>query len=460
MKHELGRRPVILLALGLISGLVSVEHPVLALGSIALLWAAQGLVWRLAVVAALVGGAILSPPTAVRFAGLRPFLGEASVVDVPSVSSSGQVCEIRSQGLVFSLLAPREPILSPGDLVKVSGDAWPFPERLRDVSSLRLISGTVKASKGGIVVLRQGPAPYRWAVLWRSRFMEFVRKTTDPHAAAAIDALCFNATADLDDETYANLQRSGTVHIISASGLHVFIFALGLSAVLSLFPIPRGWRLFVIFTVLCLYAVGAGMRPPVVRSVAMAAILGGATLIRREPDLLSALGLTDVGSLLWRPIAVYDIGFQLSFVTVGALGMFLSYPNRSPVSPLKGLASGVIEVSKASFVATLASAPLTAYYFGYVSVVSIPANILIALSLPAITLTAFAALPLFGLLPALSVGLMVGIVQPLSGWVLWVVQSFGSLSFAAFQVPTFSPWWIAPYYAFCLLLWRPRARPV
>ena len=111
--------------------------------------------------------------------------------------------------------------------------------------------------------------------------------------------------------------------------------------------------------------------------------------------------------------------------------MFVQLSDDESKRAIKRLWEGVLQVSKASLVATIASAPLTAYYFGMVSLVSIPANVLIALTLPALTLSAFFAHAVSGLLPGLAAGIMIVVVQPLTGWVLWVTEAFGSLSFAA-----------------------------
>ena len=82
-----------------------------------------------------------------------------------------------------------------------------------------------------------------------------------------------------------------------------------------------------------------------------------------------------------------------------------------------------------------------------------------AAALPPITLTAFAAHALSGIVPSLSAGLMAVIVENLSGWVIWVANLFGNLSFASLPIPPFSAYWMAPYYLAFLMIWRPRARP-
>lgn len=457
--RELSRRPALLLASSLIVGLVVLEHPLLVLLVLLVLWLAEGFGWKVAVLGSFLLGVLLAPQTAPRVAEERPFLGEAIVDTIPVPSAEGQTCQIESGGERFILYAPTTPLLARGDVVELNGVVRPLSRFAQEAESMRTVSGAIRVEEEGITVRSSGPILYRLGVLWRASFTEFAGKTLEPRSAAAVNALCFNATSDLDGRTYENLRRSGTIHIISASGLHVLIFAMGLNLVLGIFPIPRGLRLILIGAMLVLYAVGAGMRPPVIRSVLMAGILGSASYARREPDLLSALGISAFAYLLWRPVHVYDIGFQLSFVTVAALGMFLPLSEERIATAWQKIREGLLQVCKASLVATLASAPLTAYYFGMVSVVSVPANVLIALTLPVLTLSAFFAHGIFGLWPALGAGMMVGIVQPLSGWVLWVVEMFGSLSFAAISVPAFSAWWMVPYYALMLAFWRPRARP-
>ncbi len=460
MRRELSRRPGLLVCLALAGGLTAWDGPVgiaLALASVAL---GLGAGWRLGITAAFLVGLGLAPAAAPRLSGTRPFRGEAVVTSIPRLSRTRQACEIESGGAFFTLNAPASPTLATGDALELVGQARGLSTGVGRLGAMRRISGTIWVEAEGLKVRRYGAAPFRMGVEWRRSFAAFVDGAIGREAAAATKALCFNVDADLSESTYGNLQRTGTVHIISASGLHVLIFAAGLSFVLAALPIPRGWKLAIVGAVLAIYAIGAGMRPPVVRSVLMAAVLGFATLVRREPDLLSALGVSATAYLLWRPVAVFDVGFQLSFAAVAGLAMFLGLPNEMPTGAVRLLGRQIGEIAKASLVATLATAPLTAYYFGMVSLISVPANILITLVLAPITLTAFFAHLVASLLPGLSQGLMGGLVEPLTGWVLGVVNGMGPLPNAAIGIPNFSAYWMLPYYGAMLLLWRPHVRPV
>lgn len=457
--RELSRRPAVLLGLALAAGLTVREFPLAALVGMGAFACAAGLRWRIAMAAATGIGFLLAPSAGPRAQTIDVFRGEATVANSPRLSGDRQICEVESAGNPYRLIAPGEPVLAAGDLVSLSGELRPAPTDLPEIGDRAAYVGQLFVEPGGLKVVHFGAAPFRQGVAWRKSFVDYVARMMRPESAAAVDALCFNVTSGLEAETYENLQRTGTVHIISASGLHVLIFALGLRFLLALLPIPRGAQLAIIGIVLAIYAIGAGMRPPVVRSVVMAGILGTAGLFRREPDLLSALAAAGAGYLIWRPDAIFDIGFQLSFAAVAGLALLGGRPSRLPAKALPRLTHGVLEAGRASGIATLATAPLTAYYFGAVSLIAIPANVLIALALAPLTLTAFAAHAMSGIVPALSAGLMVGVVEPLSGWVLWVVDTLGPLSFASLSIPAFSAYWMLPYYGVLILFWRPRARP-
>jgi ComEC/Rec2-related protein len=460
MIRELARRPSLLICLALAGGLTAFEGPVGPLLAIAAWCLGGSWGWRACLTAAFILGLVLVPHEVGRIPYRAAFRGEAIVLSTPSLSADGQYCEVESGGRRFMLSAPTRPTLAAGDHLWLSGEVRPITDSMARLGSLRRQTALLRVEDRGIKVHRFGTAIFRLGVLWREDFARFAEARLGPDAAAATKALCFNMDSDLDEKTYENLQRTGTIHIISASGLHVLIFAAGLHFVLGFLPIPRGWQLAIVGLVLVVYAIGAGMRPPVVRSVAMAGILGMASYLRREPDLLSALGATAAGYLLWRPSAIFDLGFQLSFAAVAGLAMFLGMPQELSSRPLRRLLGEVWAVGRASVAATVATAPLTAYYFGTVSIVSVVANVLIAVALPPITLGAFLAHGISPVLPSLSAGISILVIEPLAGWVLFVVNSLGNLSFAAFQPAAFSAYWMLPYFGVVLLTWRPRVRPV
>ncbi len=460
MRTELEKRPLLIACLGLLIGLASgVSWTNLLFLPIALFvvrpWGARTVIAGFCAM-----GLLLSGVTRVDPLSEKMFVaGPATVVSEPRIYREGQSCDVRTSLGEFRFDWNGDPQLSLGDEIWVEGEARPPLGMSGPHLLAKGLRGTLFAKEGDVRVVRDARGLSEVGARWRRAFLEHTAASLSPVAAETTDALCFNVDGKVGAELRENLQRTGTTHIVSASGLHVFILAFAVQWVLSLLPIPRWAQLMLLAVVLACYAAGAGMRPPIVRSVLMAGFVGCAYLCRRESDFLSALAAVALAYLIWKPESVSDIGFQLSFVTVAAFGLYPPFLSAFRTSPAARLVDAARAAMRTSWYATVAASPIVAYHFGIVSVISVVANVLIVVALPGVIVGAMLSLALADLVPAASFGIARFVVEPLAGWVLCVVDSFGSLAFAAFRVPEFSPYWLVPYYAGFLLLWRKRARP-
>ena len=299
--------------------------------------------------------------------------------------------------------------------------------------------GFARFRTGTCHIVAKGSLVAKWARVWRDSFRQFTERSLGADRAAYVDALCFSIPSVIPEDEYNDLIQTGTVHIISASGLHVVVFASVIGAVLGVLPIPRPVQLTVLFAILGLYAIAAGFSAPIVRSVAMGALGRVAYLVRREPDFLSALATAAVAILIWQPEQIYDIGFQLSFVTIASLGMgYFSAENH------------VVGAIVASLVATVASAPLVAFHFGTVPLLSVPANLLIEIPVSAVVGVSMVAFPIGGTV------LMQWLVSPCIDWIRTAVHTVSQVSATSLMVPAFSPYWLVAIYVLAILIWRPR----
>ncbi|MCX5834906.1 MAG: DNA internalization-related competence protein ComEC/Rec2, partial [Deltaproteobacteria bacterium] len=136
------------------------------------------------------------------------------------------------------------------------------------------------------------------------------------------------------------------------------------------------------------YAFVAGMSIPTVRSVIMVVSFLIAVLLGRPRELLNALGLAAFLILIFSPASLFDISFQLSFMAVFSililtpkLADYIPRLDREDVEgprwrvwPRKALVSLLLFLA-ASLAATLGTAPLVAYYFNRVSMVTLLANL-------------------------------------------------------------------------------------
>jgi competence protein ComEC len=446
MRRALAHRPLLALAAGLIGGLAWLVNPWAAL--FALPFLAFRRTFPFAAVGLLVG-VLLAPRPAPILPSQTPVRGEATVTSVPRVRSGWIEFMATAVGRTWSARLDGCPDVGLGDRLRVIATARPLRDGTDDYARLQGIEGRLRIARYELVA--RGPAPARFAETWRRSFAAFCDRWLPPSLASLTQALCLNWDGTLDDPTRDQLRATGTIHIVSASGLHVFVLAGFLMGALSLLPVPRGAQILLLAGLLALYALATGLNAPVVRSALMALVGASAYLVRRDRDPLSALALAAVLYLLFRPRGVFDIGFQLSFVTVA--GMVLFGPaEREATASVRSL---TVDALRLSAVAFAASAPLVAYHFGTLSLVALPANLLIALAVSAVVVGGLLAHLLSFLWLPLGVGLLQG-VGGLGGWILTVLDALGRPSWAQVNLPAMPAWLVALIYVCAALTYRER----
>ncbi|MHB1041312.1 MAG: DNA internalization-related competence protein ComEC/Rec2 [Eubacteriales bacterium] len=201
-----------------------------------------------------------------------------------------------------------------------------------------------------------------------------------PAQEAVLNGIVFGSQGMIEKSTREMYSETGIVHILSVSGLHVGILLGGLLGLFRLLRFSPGLTAPLATPVLLFYSLMTGLVPPVLRSVLMALLLLWAHHLGRDRDWPTTLALSAFAILLWRPLQIYNPGFQLSFAaTWGILylapllaGIFERLPGGVPSSLKRAIALG----AGAPLGAQLATLPLVAWYYSMVSPVSLPANLL------------------------------------------------------------------------------------
>ncbi len=165
----------------------------------------------------------------------------------------------------------------------------------------------------------------------------------------------------------------GVVHILSISGLHVVMMSGIFLIILKLFNVPKRISYSIVFILVIFYALITGLGAPIVRSAIMINVFFLGYIIRRKTNILITLSVASLLILLWNPYCLFDIGFQLSFITV--LGMAIITPKLEKALKLKPILP--VRIFLISIAAWLSSLPLVAYYFGYISWVGPFSNLII-----------------------------------------------------------------------------------
>lgn len=392
-------------------------------------------------------GLLLAPVTPLQPVRMkRPFAGEIQVVSVARGVKGGSEVDVLAGGLKCQLTAPEESQINQGDILLVTGEIGPPSPFHRPILAARGVSGVLRVSSIDKVV-RAGPGWFKLGAAVRSGFRDFASASMSREPAALVRSVCFNDDSDLPKSLRANLVDSGTVHIISTSGLHVALLSGILFGLFRKLPIPRWAQIALLGMVLLPYVAAAGWRPPAVRSMILVVGVLLPYMVKRQPDALSWLSLGFLITVIADPHAPLSPSTQLSYAALLGLVFFVRWPRSGRFR------DQALAVGQGTLAVSATTLPLTAFHFGQISLMGPFANPLIEFVLPVMVGVSLLAWVVG--VPAL----MQWIIEPLANYVRLIAEWASSPSWAVVQVPSFSGWWLAVYYGLLCALWHPQVRP-
>lgn len=268
----------------------------------------------------------------------------------------------------------------------------------------------------------------------------------EPHASLA-GGLVAGGKQGLGDRLLEAFIQSGLVHIVVLSGYNVMIVAEAVMRALSF--LPRHYALTSAAGTIGAFVLAAGAGAASIRAGLMAGIGVFARATYRTYDAARALMFAGVLMLLWNPLLLaYDPGFQLSFLAT--LGLIFGAPIVDRY--LKFIKSDFLrEIAAATVAAQLAVLPLLLYQNGLLSLVALPANLLVLPLVPlAMVLSALAGL-LAWLVPPFAAFFGLPAYAVLS-YIIAVAEFSTSVPFAAVTVPIFPFALVIAAYALLALL--------
>ncbi len=268
-----------------------------------------------------------------------------------------------------------------------------------------------------------------------------VRKFTsfiaDREALEVCSALILGYRANFQAETLAAFINTGTVHVLSVSGLHVgmvFFLLNFLFGFLDRFSHGRSIRFALILIFIWGYVLLTGMAPSILRAGVMISFLLIAGWSQRSNQNLNSLFASACCLLLFDPFVIFDMGFQLSYLAV--LGLFTLYPllNKACFINNKWIRT-IWQAVLVSVSAQLFTTPLALYYFHQFPNYFLLGNLFV--SLPATALMyvgiALAICPISLINGYLGIGLTY-----LCRLLLWGLKAIEGLPFATTQGIDFS----------------------
>lgn len=205
-----------------------------------------------------------------------------------------------------------------------------------------------------------------WATLV-SQKADSVFKTQlkTPSSYGLLKAMVLGRRDDLGADLLNSYVTAGAVHVLAVSGLHVGVFFLLVSWILKRLK-KRKWGkwlyLLLIIALLCAYAIITGLSPSVVRASLMCVTFALSQTFARQHHGVNTLAISAFLILLFDPLALFSVGFQLSYAAV--LGIILFYPLFKNIYETDILLFRWLwQITLVSLSAQVFTFPLSIYYF-------------------------------------------------------------------------------------------------
>ncbi|MGK6350999.1 ComEC/Rec2 family competence protein [Parapedobacter sp. DT-150] len=233
------------------------------------------------------------------------------------------------------------------------------------------------------------------ALALRKRMVaKFSRHITDRDARAVAATLILGYRADLEAELLRAFSATGTIHILSVSGMHVIMVCWVMAKLLWWMGRNRTLRrvrFIVLLTAVWGYALLTGFSPSVLRAAIMISFVIAATALGRRNRIYNSIAASAFFLLLYHPPFIADIGFQLSYLAV--TGIVFLHPRLQRAFPIRNrLVKPISDYTWMSVAAQVGAGPLAAYYFHQFPLYFLFANLFIVLPASGIMYLGFALL--------------------------------------------------------------------
>jgi competence protein ComEC len=287
-----------------------------------------------------------------------------------------------------------------------------------------------------------------WISRLRQAQADLLRAAVPADAVPFVLGVWLGERGEFDGELYDQFVVSGTVHVLSVGGMHVGLIYISFPIVLGMFI--RSRRLRAVFAMLgvVVFSLAAGAQPPTLRAMWMVAAVLAYEMFDREPDTLTALGLSGFFMLAFDPSSLLDLGFILSYLSMGSLLLF-----QLPVAGmLLRLPRAAREGLAATVGAQLLCGPVAAWSFYILPAAGLVANLVVVPLLGIVLYLTFATVITAALWP--TAALLPGHALWFAVWLTERTVAFGaSLPASHFIVPRptalgLALWFIAMYMVY------------
>jgi len=344
-----------------------------------------------------------------------------------------------------------------GSLTEISGQIR-IPQGKRNIGGFnyqkylasRGISGILNISDKDLKVLDGKETFWLKSAGYKLRqvILRGLYKCLPSDEASVLAGMIIGYTSEMPDEMEESFRKAGLSHILVVSGANLAFVIL---PIVWLFrKIGFGPRLAAAMALpfVIIYVFAAGLDASVARASVMAGIMLMGQILWRKSDIYCSLAAASIIILLANTYMLFDIGFILSFAATLSLAVLYDPVLKKLPERIPGLIRDIVAGTVA---AQIGVAPVIAYNFNTVSVISVVSNILV------VHLTGF--LTIMGFIVSVTgnlshgfgriAGLLTGTIMKI---LLFLTQGLSNLPWAEIRIATPPLILVILYYLFLMYL--------
>jgi len=337
----------------------------------------------------------------VRLVTTRPDYQDGDLVRITTRVSTEPIRYETSQRLVLAGLVvylPKFPEVYYGDNVVIEGVV-----KKKKLDNPQLIS--ISEGRGALYQIR------------KKLINVYYKSIGEPHSAL-IAGVTIGSKAGISNKFWESLKKTGTAHVVVASGMNVTLVAGFLMNLLIIFMSRRKAIILALIGIWG-YSVISGFDAPIVRAAIMGSIAFSAQALGRLNDAWRGLFLSALVMLIIKVEWIVDLGFILSFVATASMMLF----EKKIRKRVAFLPSVIRENFSTSLAAQIGVAPIIYATFGQFNILSPVINALVLWTIAPITMIGMVG----GIVSLLSIplGKMILLLSyPLTSWFVWIVELF------------------------------------
>jgi competence protein ComEC len=265
----------------------------------------------------------------------------------------------------------------------------------------------------------QGNFLFVWSNSLRTYLLDVFREygILDNEFAVA-SALILGYKGALEDELMRAYSSAGATHVLAVSGLHVGIIYVILNGFLVFFDrIKYGniLKAIILISFLWFYALLTGLSPSVLRAVTMFSFIVVAKATKRNTNIYNTLAVSAFFLLLYNPLLLMEVGFQLSYLAV--IGIVYLHPKIYGWFNLNNwLLDKMWSITAVSISAQIATFPIALLYFHQFPNYFFISNLIV---IPLVTVIVYTGILLFlvSWVPVVAIWVAKGLF-----WSIWVMN--------------------------------------